>query len=230
LREQATPQTEQWRLILAPLESHAAERFRHYLARLPYPIRSGVHSQTAFALALALDWARVAGDEALAAQIAERAIAFFAPDRDAPLAYEPSGADFLSPALAEADLLRRVWSPAQFADWLWQFWGDDQLETLARYLAPLAVVDFSDGQLAHFTGLNLSRAWMLEGIAAALPVDDPRRPLLFKLAQQHRDVGLQDALHGDYMVAHWTPSFALYLLTGRGLAAGATAGSAPDAA
>ncbi|RIK34232.1 MAG: DUF2891 domain-containing protein [Chloroflexi bacterium] len=217
LREQTTPQTERWRTVLAPLENHAAGRFRHYLARLPYAIRSGVHNQSAFAMTLALDWARVAGDAALAAQIAEKALAFFDADRDAPLAYEPSGTDFLSPTLAEADLMRRVLPPAHFARWLWQFWGPYALEILPRYLAPLQVVDFSDGQLAHFTGLNLSRAWMLEGIAAALPPADPRRSILDQLAQHHREVGLRDALHPDYMVAHWTPSFALYLLTGRGL-------------
>jgi hypothetical protein len=219
LREQSTPQAERWRTVLAPLEAHATARFRHYLARLPYPIRSSVHNQTAFAMTLALDWAHVAGDTALAGQIAEKAIAFFAADRDAPLAYEPSGTDFLSPTLAQADLLRRILPPAAFARWLWQFWGPYALETLPRFLTPLQVVDYSDGQLAHFTGLNLSRAWMLQGIAAALPPADPRRPLLTHLADQHRAVGLRDASHPDYMVAHWTPTFALYLLTGRGLSA-----------
>lgn len=217
LHEQATPQAESWRTVLAPLERHAAEHFRPYFARLPYPIRSGVHSQSAFAMTLVLDWARVTGDVDLATQITEKAIAFFAADRDAPLAYEPSGTDFFSPALAEADLMRRVLPPTQFADWLWQFLGANTLETLPRYLHPVQVVDFSDGQLAHFTGLNLSRAWMLEGIAAALPASDSRQSVLTQVAQQHRDVGLPDALHSDYMVAHWTPSFALYLLTGRGL-------------
>jgi hypothetical protein len=219
LREQSTPQAERWRTVLAPLETHAAARFRHYLSRLPYPIRSGVHNQTAFAMTLALDWAHVAGDTALATQIAEKALTFFAADRDAPLAYEPSGTDFLSPTLAQADLLRRVLPPTEFARWLWQFWGPYALEILPHCLTPLQVVDFSDGQLAHFTGLNLSRAWMLAGIAAALPATDPRRPLLAHLADQHREAGLRDALHPDYMVAHWTPTFALYLLTGRGLSA-----------
>lgn len=219
LREQTTPQAEHWRSILAPLESHAAASLHHYLTRLPYPIRSGVHNQTAFAMTLALDWARTAGDAALATLIADKANAFFAIDRDAPLAYEPSGTDFLSPALAEGDLMRRLLPQTDFSRWLWQFWGPYTLETLPRHFTPLQVVDFSDGQLAHFTGLNLSRAWMLEGIAAALPAADPRRPLLTHLAQQHREAGLRDALHHDYMVAHWTPSFALYLLTERGLPA-----------
>jgi hypothetical protein len=217
LHEQTAAQAKRWRMMLAPLEGHAAGRFRHYLTRLPYPIRSGVHNQSAFAMSLALDWARVADDRALATLVTEKAVAFFAADRNAPLAYEPSGTDFLSPTLAEADLMRRVLPQEDFAHWLWQFWGPDTLATLPRALFPLQVVDFSDGQLAHFTGLNLSRAWMLAGIAAALSPADPRRPLLTQLAQRHREVGLPDALHPAYMVAHWTPSFAVYLLTERGL-------------
>jgi hypothetical protein len=217
LREQTTPQTERWRTVLAPLEEHAAGQMRHYLTRLAYPIRSGVHNQSAFAMALALDWARTTQDEAMATLIAEKAAAFFAADYNAPLAYEPSGTDFFSPTLAEADLMRRVLPQIDFADWLWQFWGRDTLETLPRFLRPVQVVDFSDGQLAHFTGLNLSRAWMLAGIATALPPADPRRPLLDELAWQHQEVGLADALHPDYMVAHWAPTFALYLLTKRGI-------------
>src|SRR5690606_29201860 len=134
-----------------------------------------------------------------------------------PLAYEPSGTDFLSPTLAEADLLRRVWGQAEFTTWLWQFWGEDALELLPRVFQPLTVVDYSDGQLAHFTGLNLSRAWMLQGIAKHLAPTESLRPALLDLAQQHRYVGLADADHRDYMVSHWTPSFALYLLTERGL-------------
>jgi len=198
LRQQAAPQTDHWRNILAPLENHATERLRHYLARLPYPIRSGVHNQSAFAMTLALDWAHTANDESLATLIADKALAFFAADRDAPLAYEPSGADFLSPTLAEADLVRRLLPQADFSRWLWQFWGPYTLETLPRCLTPLQVVDFSDGQLAHFTGLNLSRAWMLAGIAAALLATGPRRLVLPHLAHQHRETGLRDALHQSY--------------------------------
>ncbi len=217
LREWATPQSEQWMAHFAPLERLAADRFRHYIARLPYPIRSGVHNQSAFAMALVWDWAKGVGDAALASAIAHRALDFFAADRNAPLAYEPSGSDFLSPTLAEADLLRRVWGQEAFATWLWQFWGEDAVDLLTHSLQPLSVVDYSDGQLAHFTGLNLSRAWMLNGIAAHLPAADPLRPVLMHLAQQHRSVGLADAEHPDYMVSHWTPSFALYLWTERGL-------------
>lgn len=217
LREMATPDAARWRTMLAPLESHAAARFRAYVTRLPYPVRTGLHNQSAFSLGLAWDWARIAGDSSLVDAINGCARRFYLADRDAPLAYEPSGTDFLSPALAEADLMRRVLAPAEFSAWLWAFLGHDLLETLATRLAPVNVVDFADGQLAHYSGLNLSRAWMLAGIAHALVDDDPRRPLLLDLAAQHRALGLPDALHTDYMVAHWAPTFAIYLSTGRGL-------------
>jgi len=208
---------QRWQAILAPLEAHAAARFRVYLARLPHPIRTGLHSQTAFALGLAWDWAQIAGDKELAALIAERARHFYLADVAAPLAYEPSGSDFLSPALAEADLLRRLLPTAELSDWLWGFFGADMVETLPQRLKPVRVVDHADGQLAHYAGLNLSRAWMLQGIARALPTDDPRQPMLLALAQAHQELGLPDALHPDYAVSHWAPAYALYLISQRGL-------------
>ncbi len=217
LREQASEPTTRWLDALLPLEQHASARFRAYLQRLPYPVRTGLHNQTAFALALAWDWAQVAGDDELSALIANRARHFYGADVAAPLAYEPSGSDFLSPALAEADLLRRILPADEYSDWLWGFFGTAMVETLPQRLAPVHVVDFADGQLAHYSGLNISRAWMLRGIAGALPAADARKPMLTDLAQAHRDLGLPDALHPDYMVSHWAPTFALYLLSNRGL-------------
>jgi hypothetical protein len=217
LWEQDSADAARWGAILAPLEAHAANRFRSYVTKLPHPVRTGLHNQSAFSLGLALDWAQTVGDSELIDQIGACARRFYLADVNAPLAYEPSGTDFLSPALAEADLLRRVLSPAEFSDWLWGFFGHDMVETLATRLAPVNVVDFADGQLAHYSGLNLSRAWMLAGIASVLTNDDPRRSLLLTLADQHRALGLPDALHPDYMVAHWAPTFALYLLTERGI-------------
>ena len=208
----------QWRSTLAPLEAHAANAFRRYLARMPFPVRGGLHNQSAFSLGLALDWARVAGDQELAELIQRRAFDFYLGDFDAPLAFEPGSTDFLSPALATADLMRRLLHPPEFADWLWHFLGHDALDTLPVRMAPVHVASFSDGQLAHFAGLNISRAWMLAAIHSALPTDDPRRPLLLDLAQRHQEIGLVDALHDDYMVSHWAPSFAVYLLSQRGVA------------
>lgn len=220
LREAEGQPFASWRDVLTPLEKHAAARFRRYAARLPFPVRTGLHNQSAFSLRLVWDWTQTAGDDELAETVATHARRLYLADRDAPLAYEPSGSDFLSPSLAQADLLRRVLSQAEFSDWLTGFYGEDMVESLPRRLAPVQVVDPADGQLAHFAGLNLSRAWMLQGIATALADDDPRRAALLSLAEAHVAAGLPDALHPDYMISHWAPTFALYLLTHRGLPSG----------
>lgn len=221
LRETEGEPFASWQEVLTPLEEHAATRFRRYAARLPFPVRTGLHNQSAFSLGLVWDWAQTAGDEELAEMIAQHSRRLYLADRDAPLEYEPSGSDFLSPSLAEADLLRRVLPQAEFSHWLTGFYGENIAESLPRRLAPVQVVDPANGQLAHFAGLNLSRAWMLQGIASALVDDDPRRAMLLALADSHAAIGLPDALHPDYMVSHWAPTFALYWLTQRGLGQGA---------
>ncbi|MEM7533963.1 MAG: DUF2891 domain-containing protein [Chloroflexota bacterium] len=217
LRTWRVPEAQAWHTLLTPLETHAANAFHRYLSNLPYPIRSGVHNQTAFALGLVLDWARVAQAEELANTIEQRVRDFYADDKHAPLAYEPSASDFLSPALAEADIMRRVLPQTEFSDWLWGFFGPDMAtqgsEQLLYQLTPVNVVDFANGQLAHFAGLNMSRAWMLMGVAHALPADDNRRAMLLEVAEQHRTMGMSAALHDDYMVSHWATTFVMYLVT-----------------
>ena len=217
--EEGNTAARRWRKALASLETHAAARFHDYLASLPYPVRGGLHNQTAFSLGLALDWARTVGDADLGALIETRALEYFGADVDAPLAYEPAAIDFLSPALAEADLMRRVLRGDVYRKWLNGFLGDD-VGRLETHLKPVEVTDFANGQLAHLAGLNMSRAWMLEGIRVALPVDDRRAEGLARLAERHQTVGLPAALNDDYMVTHWAPTFVLYLLTGRGAGAG----------
>jgi len=187
---------------------------------LRYPIRTGEHSQTAFALGLALDWARVAGDQDLAALIVERARFYHLADRDCPVAYEPGGQDFLSPCLAEADLMRRVLSADEFSIWLGEFLSDLPAhpdDGTADWLPVAEVTDRRDGKLAHLDGLNLSRAWMLEGIAAAVGVDTGRGRSLQAAADRHRTVGLAAVTGEHYAGGHWLGSFATYLVTGRGL-------------
>ena len=154
--------------VIEPLETAAAKKLEEWLPKLPYPDRSGQHSNTAFALGLMIDWARVAGHGREKLPFAS-AVRFYNGDHDASMAFEPSGEDFLSPCLAEADLIRRVCTPQEFADWLAVFLPD------IPNLRPVASTDPSDGKLAHFDGLNLSRAWMLFGIAKGLPDNDPRR-------------------------------------------------------
>jgi hypothetical protein len=207
------PEMAGWRAVMAPLIGAAGRRMFAWLARLRHPIRSGEHSQTAFAMGLALDWARQSGNQQLADLVAEQARRFHQDDRGAPLAFEPSAFDFLSPALAEADLMRRVLGPAELAMWLAGFLPD------GVDLRPVEPVDRSDGKLAHFDGLNLSRAWMMRGIALSLPDGHARRGELLVSAAQHEAAGMEGVDGRHYAGSHWLGSFAVYLLTDRGVSA-----------
>jgi hypothetical protein len=222
LREWDSQQARDLAARLVPLEKEAVQRLSDWLPKLTRPIRTGEHSQTAFAFGLALDWARHVGDGAFEALLVERSRAFYAKDRACPLSYEPSGQDFVSPCFAEADLMRRVLPPREFAAWLGTFLPDIPRGTAAdaSWLEPGVVLDPADGKLAHLDGLNLSRAWMLEGIASALPAADPRRPALEGAARRHRDVGLAAVTGGHYAGGHWLGTFAVYLTSQRGIASG----------
>ncbi|HEY3930139.1 MAG TPA: DUF2891 domain-containing protein [Candidatus Koribacter sp.] len=195
---------------LKPLEAEVVRRFSAWLPKLPFPVRSGEHSQTAFAIGLALDFARTTRNAAFTNLLEQRAKAFFQNDLKAPLSYEPSGEDFLSPTLAEADVMRRILSPQSFAAWLTEFFPSIDLQ-------PAVSPDRTDGKLAHLDGLNLSRAWMLEGIASRLPSADPRKSKLQELATIHAHAGLEAVTGEHYEGGHWLASFAVYLLTRRGL-------------
>jgi hypothetical protein len=209
-------QARQWRRTLAPLEQVAARRFRDWLPKLYYPIRTGEHSQTAFAFGLVLDWAEAVGDDAMVELVASRTRDLYLADRSCPIAYEPSGQDFLSPCLAEADLVRRVLPPDEFAAWLTEFLPSIPSSATADWLPVGVVTDRSDGKLAHLDGLNLSRAWMLEGIVSGLPTDDPRRGALEAAALAHRTAGLAGVTGEHYEGGHWLGSFATYLVTEKG--------------
>jgi hypothetical protein len=211
------PDARAWSRVLDPLEALAAARLLAYFAKLGQPARVGEHSQTAFALGLALDWARIRGRSAERLALAAQARAFFAADRGWSLRFEPSGQDFLSPGLAEADVLRRVLAPAEFAAWLAAFLPEIPSDGSDAYLPVAVPADRRDGKLAHLDGLNLSRAWMLEGILAGLPHEDPRRPSLERARDRHREAGLAAVTGEHYAGGHWLGSFALYLETGRGL-------------
>lgn len=197
---------------LEPLARNAVERVSAWLPKLSRPIRTGEHSQTAFALGLMMDYARGRGDKAFATLLEARARDYYLADRACPLAYEPGGQDFLSPCLAEADVMRRVLPAADFARWSSAFLPQQAVASLV----PAVVTDPTDGQLAHLDGLNLSRAWMLEGIAAALPAGRRRSPLE-RVAAQHREAGLRAVSGQHYEGGHWLGSFAMYLATRRGL-------------
>lgn len=202
---------------LLPLEQVAVERLKTWLPKLSHPVRSGEHSQTAFALGLMIDYARGAGDQSFLELLLARARAFFGGDKHCPLAYEPSGEDFLSPCLAEADLMRRVLPPEEFARWLRTFLPQIPGDGSGSWLQPEKSTDPSDPKLAHIDGLNLSRAWMLEGIASGLPANDRRLAALEKSAADHRKAGLAAVTGEHYEGGHWLGSFATYLVTLRGI-------------
>lgn len=236
LGEWDDPQARRWSETLAPLEDEAARRFADWLPKLSHPIRTGEHSQTAFAFGLVLDWARQRGRAEMEELLVERSRALYLADRDCPLAYEPSGQDFLSPCLAEADLVRRLLPPPVFAAWLGRFlpaipFAEDSLAEDAEdgdWLEPAVVTDPTDGKLVHLDGVNLSRAWMLQGVLAGLPEGDPRRPALAAAARRHRESGLAAITGEHYEGGHWLGSFAVYLVTGRGLGPSHRAPSDPS--
>jgi hypothetical protein len=196
--------------VMAPLEALAAERLLQGWEKLTVPVRSGEHSQTAFAMGFAWDWAERRGNRTYVERLATLARRFYGDDRDAPIAYDLSAADFLSPILAEADVMRRVLEPQEFDRWLAAF-----LPELDRtWLTPVRAVDRADGKLSHWDGLNLSRAWMLEAVAEALP-PGARRATLEEAARRHREAGLAACLSEHFAGAHWLGSFAVHLLSRR---------------
>ena len=202
---------------IEPLERATIERLKTWLPKLSHPVRSGEHSQSAFAFGLMLD----SGHEDLRALVATKAREFYLADKDCPLSYEPSGEDFLSPCLAEADVMRRVLPPAEFAKWLTGFFPRMNLP------APAIVTDPSDPKLAHLDGLNLSRAWMLEGIASGLPSTDKRARVFRDAAAKHRAAGLAAVTGEHYEGGHWLGSFAVYLVTERGVTPPSSSSAAP---
>jgi hypothetical protein len=225
LKEWDVPEARDWVAALQPLESTATARLALWLPKLNRPVRTGEHNNTAFALGLLLDYAHVTGNTAFGNLIEGRARYFYFRDRNCPLSYEPSGEDFFSPCLAEADLVRRLLPADEFAPWLTAFLPDIHLE-------PIHAPDTRDGKLGHLIGLNLSRAWMLAGIIAGLPPNDARREPFSLLANQLMQAGLNAIHRENYSGAHWLGTFAVYLLSGRGLAVtgsskGAGAASVP---
>jgi hypothetical protein len=208
---------------LRPLEDAAVERLKTWLPKLSHPVRVGEHDQTAFGLGLMLDYARSTRNAAFARLVTDSARKFFLSDKNCPLNYEPSGEDFLSPCLGEADVMRRLLAQEEFVKWLKEFLPQipatppARETTTANWLPVTVSPDPSDPKLAHLDGLNLSRAWMLEGIVSALPPDDLRRDALTAAAVEHRRAGLAAVTGAHYEGGHWLGSFAVYLTTQSGI-------------
>jgi len=201
-----------WAANLAPLAAAFVARYLAHLPKARYPVRHGTHPNSAFGLAFALDYARRAGETALEHACVAKAHAWFGADRDVPAAWEPSGSDFLSPALMEADLMRRILPRLEFPGWLADFLPGLARGAPATLLRPVEVADRADPQIVHLDGLNLSRAWCMRGIAAALPDGDARVPVLGDSAMAHLSAGMEGIGSGDFSGLHWLASFAVLAL------------------
>jgi hypothetical protein len=207
------PDGRQWSQNLAPLVRAIVQQYMDFLPRQTYPIRTGVHPNTAFGITLALDYARAAGNPELEKLLVERSMTYYEDDRNCPVSWEPGGEDFFSPCLMEADLMRRVLPARKFEQWLGSFLPDPVAWKASRLLHPAVVSDRSDPKLVHLDGLNLSRAWCMLGIASGVPDSHPIRKLLVTAALEHAQDALSHVASGHYEGEHWLASFAVYMLS-----------------
>lgn len=217
LEESDDDQLLDWRETLQPLEEAIVAKVTDWLPKLAYPVRLGTHNQTAFAFGLMLDYARTVQNRAFETLLTAKIRQFHMKDFNCPIGYEPSGEDFLSPCLMEADLMRRVMTRQDYTEWLMKFLPAIPLDGRANWLQPAIVNDATDGKLVHLDGVNLSRAWALEGIASALKDDDPRRAAILAAAKVHKEAGIKAVSDDHYAGSHWLASFATYLETKRGI-------------
>lgn len=210
------PDARRWSAAMTPLTDAIVEAFLAYLPKSPYPSRRGEHSNTAFGLRISLDFARRsarAGDSALLECIRGAVESWYAEDADYPAAWEPDAADFLSPALIEAELVTELWAPERALPWLDAFLPGIAEGTPKQLFSAAVVSDDSDGQIAHLHGLNLSRAWCWRQLAERLPAGDPRIPVMLAAAAGHAEPELCNVSGSDYMVEHWLAAYAvLYLV------------------
>lgn len=201
-------QAQEWAAALQPLADKIESLYIDFLPRQNFPIRTGQHPNTAFGLSFAWDYAQAMNRTELAAAIQEAAYRYYALDTDCPAHYEPSGADFLSPCLEEANLMQRILEPEAFAEWFGRF-----MPSIAPTLrTPAVVTDRTDGKLVHLDGLNLSRSWCLTAIARKLPDGDPRKTAIQQIAANHIQFALPNIASGSYEGEHWLASFAVYTL------------------
>ncbi|WP_462251908.1 DUF2891 domain-containing protein [Ekhidna sp.] len=191
---------QKWYNNLKPLEEYISNAYIEYLPKLVYPIRVGTHSNTAFGMSFAYDYAQTVGNDTLSSAIKEAAIRFYSYDKDCPISWEPSGYDFLSPCLQELDVMRKVLTKEEFEKWSSKFMPSLYNQSLT--LNPGQVKDRSDGHLVHLDGVNFSRAWCL------YPLEDNVNA--YNLAMEHLEYSLSKITDGDYAGQHWLGSFALY--------------------
>ena len=216
LRAWDDPDAQVWADHFKPLETVLVQLTKAFLPKVQWPLRSGLHIDTAFAMAFFHDYANAVNDAEFISLIDRRARKWFENDTNYPVQYEPSGFDFFSAGLNVADLMHRILPPARFRAWLVRFWPGLASGDLGNWGTPVTATDMEDGHLVHLVGLNLTRAWTLRGIAAALPQNDALRTTLDRTAQAHAKAGLSQVFSGHYAGEHWLGSFAVYLLTDAG--------------
>jgi hypothetical protein len=203
----------QWQQNLQPLVEALVNRYLEFFPKQNYPIRTGVHPNTAFGLAFAFDYAKTVDNKELLNVIVGKSLEYFKQDKDYPAQWEPGGEDFFSPALMEADLMRRVMTAQEFREWFYDFLPYVAHGKPESLFEPAIVLDRSDPKLVHLDGLNLSRAWCMRSIAAVLPPGDPAGKVLINSAKLHTTDALAHIASGDYVGEHWLASFAVYLLS-----------------
>jgi hypothetical protein len=206
---------QRWTTALEPLVRLFVARYVEYLPKQQQPIRHGVHPNSAFGILFALRYARATDDHALERLCVTTSLRWFESDRDGPAGWEPSGVDFLSPVLIEALLMSEVLAPEKFSAWLGDFLPGLASGRPAALFKAVLVSDRSDPYLVHLDGLNLSRAWCLQAIAAALPGNDPRPAVLLAAAKLHLDAGLEGMQSSHYTGQHWLATFAALAMTSR---------------
>ncbi len=210
------PDARRWAERFTPLAETLTGNFLRWLPNATYPVRYGMHPNSAFAVSLTLPYARAraaGGDPELLDALVDAAHRWFGDDRDYPGGWEPSGSDFLSPALTEAELMAQLMPAEEFPSWLERFLPGIADGRPAALFTPAIVSDASDGQTAHLHGLNASRAWCWRRIAESLPPDDPRVGVALTAMRRHADVALPHVAGSDYMVEHWLAAYAVLLLT-----------------
>ncbi|MBE7177393.1 MAG: DUF2891 domain-containing protein, partial [Mucilaginibacter polytrichastri] len=207
-----TAESRQWEQNLQPLTDLIIERYMAFLPKQTYPIRQGMHPNTAFGLTFAYDYAQATHNAKFQAMIEKRGRDYFGQDTEAPLKWEPNGADFLSPSLEEADLMRRLMPKAEFSTWLNRFLPAFAEKAPKNMLEPAVVGDRADMQIVHLDGLNLSRAWCMLAIAKNIGENSPVGALFMRSAKTHLDAALPHIASGEYGGEHWLASFAVYAL------------------
>jgi hypothetical protein len=205
-----TDDGKRWSKAIEPLAGAFAKRFLEFLPKATYPTRVGTHFNSAFAVTLALEYSEVAGNDALRKLLANKAISWYSADKDCQ-AWEPGGDDFLSPALMEAECMRRVLSAKDFEAWMDAFLPRVAERDPRTLFEPATVSDRTDGKIAHLDGLNLSRAWCWRSLAMSWAEDDPRREIALDAARVHLGASLPH-IAGDYVGEHWLATFALLAL------------------